>query len=120
MVKAICSINAVANLDGKGRDDFEIKTLHSASKVLEKKLGTKAVSTLAQNVKTSFNAVRLLGRHYKNNIEMVDPQLRKNEELVKVLKLFEDSWSLAKEFIDDETQLSHLNWFSGVLERQQA
>ena len=51
---------------------------------------------------------------------MVDPQLRKNAELVKVLKIFEDSWSLAKEFFDDERHLSQLNWFSGVLQQKQS
>ena len=57
---------------------------------------------------------------YGKNLETVDPQLRKNPELVKVLKLFEDSWSLAKEFLDDDKQLSQLKWFSGVLEQKQA
>jgi hypothetical protein len=51
---------------------------------------------------------------------MVDPQLRKNAELVKVLKIFEDSWSLAKEFFDDERHLYQLNWFSGVLQQKQS
>ena len=74
---------------------------------------------MAVNVKTAFNAFRVLSRKYAQNVQMVDPQLCKNVELVKVLKIFEDSWSLAKEFFDDERHLYQLNWFSGVLQDKQ-
>ena len=35
LIKAICSINAVANVEGKGRDDFTSLTLQSAESVLK-------------------------------------------------------------------------------------
>jgi hypothetical protein len=59
-------------------------------------------------------------RQYAKNIELVDPQLRKNEELVKVLKLFEDSWGLGKQFLDDSALLKQFDWFSTVLSAKQA
>ena len=42
-VKSICSINAIANVDGKGRDDFEVQTLQSAEHVLASKTMAAAV-----------------------------------------------------------------------------
>ena len=36
-----------------------------------------------------------------------------------MLKLFEDSWSLAKEYLEDPTTLRHLNWFSQLLQDKQ-
>ena len=51
---------------------------------------------LANKVKTSFNAFRILMRKYSVNIEAADPQLKNNEELVKILAMFEESWTLAK------------------------
>lgn len=118
VIDAIGRVNAVANIEGKGRDDFNENTLRNADRLVEQQ-NTKAVSALARNVKTSFNAVRLLSRQFNNSIETVDPQLRKNEALVKVLKMFEDSWSLAREFLDDSEQLRQLSWFSAVLEQKQ-
>lgn len=76
----------------------------------------RSVSLLAKNVRTSFDAFRVLGKKYSKNVEVVDPQLRKNEEIVSALKLFEDSWTLAKEYLEDSTTLCHLNWFSKKLQ----
>lgn len=36
-----------------------------------------------------------------------------------MLKLFEDSWSLAKEYLEDPTTLRHLKWFSQLLQDKQ-
>jgi hypothetical protein len=35
---------------------------------------------------------------------------------VQVLQIFENKWSLAKTFLDDESQLKQLNWFANLLE----
>ena len=51
---------------------------------------------LADKVKTTFNAYRVLMQKYQKNIEIVDPQLKNNTELVEILTLFEDAWGLAK------------------------
>ena len=51
---------------------------------------------LADRVKTTFNAYRVLMQKYQKNIEIVDPQLKNNTELVEILTLFEDAWGLAK------------------------
>jgi hypothetical protein len=46
---------------------------------------SNTVTQLAKKVKTSFNAYRILIRKYGKNIELADPQLKNNIELVKVL-----------------------------------
>lgn len=63
LIRAICSINAVANFEGKGRDDFTAKTLQGAERFLKfEEKRSRATTQMAQNVKTSFNAFRVLGR----------------------------------------------------------
>ena len=42
---------------------------------------------------------------YKKNIEIVDPQLKNNAELVKVLTLFEESWGLASNQLGSEENI---------------
>lgn len=39
---------------------------------------------------------RQLMRKYQTNIELVDPQLKNNEPLVKIMTDFENAWSLAQ------------------------
>lgn len=74
LIRAICSINAVANFEGKGRDDFTAKTIQGADRFLKnEEKRSRATIQMAQNVKTSFNAFRVLGRKYRQNVQMVDP-----------------------------------------------
>jgi len=35
---------------------------------------------------------------YDENIEVVDPQLKNNPELVEAMEAFEKSWSMGKEY----------------------
>ena len=35
-------------------------------------------------------------REYQTNIELVDPQLRNNEPLVKIVSEFENAWCIAQ------------------------
>ena len=54
---------------------------------------SKAVRNLADKIKKTFNDFKNLLRKYDTNIEVVDPQLKNNSELVEVLVEFENSWS---------------------------
>ena len=110
MLSFICQINAVANVEGKGRDDFKWALMQTAENILEieryrKRDYSKAVKDLADKVKTSFNAYRVLMQKYQKNIEIVDPQLKNNAELVEVLTLFEDSWGLASNQLGSEERI---------------
>lgn len=40
-------------------------------------------------------------RKYNENIEVVDPQLKNNTELVEVINDLERSWTLGKEYFVD-------------------
>ena len=80
-----------------------------------KKDYSKAVKDLADKVKTSFNAYRVLMQKYQKNIEIVDPQLKNNAELVEVLTLFEESWGLASNQLGSQERIDHLNEFSRLL-----
>jgi hypothetical protein len=53
---------------------------------------SRAVKALAEQIKQSFTTLRALMRRYEANIEIVDPQLKNNSELVEVLSLFETNW----------------------------
>ena len=48
---------------------------------------------LAERIKKAFQDFKQLLRKYESNIEVVDPQLKNNVELVDVLVEFENSWS---------------------------
>ena len=91
LLEKICSVNAVANIEGKGRDDFKFEILTTSEDVLGTKATksfrgfSKAVQNLATKVIDSFNAYRKLIHTYEENIEVIDPQLRNNQALVEVL-----------------------------------
>jgi hypothetical protein len=59
---------------------------------------SKAVRALAEKVKKTFDSIRLLFRKYDSNIEVVDPQLKNNPELVEALVSFESAWEKGKTF----------------------
>lgn len=48
---------------------------------------------LAERIKKSFQTFRDLLRKYEANIEVVDPQLKNNSELVEILVEYENSWT---------------------------
>jgi hypothetical protein len=48
---------------------------------------------LAERIKKAFLDFKILLRKYEQNIEVVDPQLKNNMELVDCLVEFENSWS---------------------------
>ena len=52
---------------------------------------------------------------YQKNIEIVDPQLKNNTELIKVLTFFEESWSLAANQLGSKDRIEHLDAFSNLL-----
>jgi len=51
-------------------------------------------------------------RKYSQKIEIVDPQLKNNADLVELLVRFEDSWEKGKEFLVKDSLLKDLIVFS--------
>ena len=71
---------------------------------------------LAENIKKSFSALRKLLQKYDENIEIVDPQLKNNPELVESIAVFEKAWERGKEFLLDKIKYSQLLFFSQMIE----
>ena len=59
---------------------------------------------------------RSLLKKYEHNTEVVDPQLKNNQELVDILVEFENSWSQGMTYFLDSTRLQQLLHFSQVIE----
>lgn len=64
LLENICQVNAVANLEGKGRDDFDFEVLLRAEGIAKRTEYSKAVKGLAAKVKQSFEAYRALMHKY--------------------------------------------------------
>lgn len=69
--------------------------------------------TLCDKVQKSFLALRrLFADKYAANVEVVDPQLRNNPELVQTIAEFEQNWCLAKTHLHSRTACEQLVKFS--------
>jgi hypothetical protein len=95
-----------------------LEILISAEKALRKISDNKSKSVrhLAENIKNSFSAIRKLFQKYDDNIEIVDPQLKNNPELVECLTSFETTWERGKEYLLDVTKYNQLLFFSQMIE----
>jgi len=122
-IKILNNINAVANIQGKGRDDLQCEILLAAEEISRKITNSKskAIRKLAESIKTNFQNLRMLFRKYAENIESIDPQLRNNSELCDALLAFEKSWEKGKEFLlnDEQTKilLSMSELIEGMMEK---
>lgn len=114
----VADINSVANSDGKGRDDLGVECLIAAEGMLRRisPSQSKSVRKLAENIRSSFMNQRLLFRKYDNNIEVVDPQLKNNQDLVNVLGAYEKYWERGKHYFLNGKLCSQLIHFSSILE----
>ncbi len=111
-------MNKVANYEGKGRDDFNIKILITAEGVIRKVSvnNSKSIRNIADGVKITFSKFRKLIEKYGENIETVDPQLKNNPELVECLFALETAWDKGKEFLLEQENYERLIFFSQLIE----
>lgn len=118
MIATLGKINSVANPEGMGRDDLGNEILLAADKIFRRVSPTqsKAVRNLAEKIKKSFQDFRNLLRKYEQNIEVVDPQLKNNVELVDILVEFENSWSQGLTYFLDMKKCNQLIHFSSIVE----
>ena len=95
LITILGKINSVANLKGMKRDDLGAEVLIAAEGILRGNSPnlSKEVRNLAERITKAFNDFKNLLRKYDQNIEVVDPQLKNNIELVEILVEFENSWS---------------------------
>jgi hypothetical protein len=108
LIQILGKINSVANPEGMGRDDLSNDILLAAEGIYRRISLTqsKAVRKLAERIKKSFLDFKLLLRKYEQNIEVVDPQLKNNAELVEILVEFENAWSQGLTYFLDSKKLN--------------
>lgn len=90
----------MANIERHGRDDLDYSILQSSEDVFNNisECESESLRILAGNVKKSFENLRILLRKYSKNIEIVDPQLRNNCDLVQFLGAYESYWEKGKNY----------------------
>ena len=95
LIQVLGKINSVANQEGMGRDDLSNDILLAAEGIFRRVSPhqSKAVRVLAERIKKTFLDFRNLLKKYEQNIEVVDPQLKNNVELVEILVEFENTWT---------------------------
>ena len=108
LIEKINDINPVTNVQGKGRNDFKIEVLQRCEELLHQKGQSAAVRKLADQVKGTLQLFRTLISKYGENIEVVDPMLRNNQELADVMGDLEKAWALAKSQIVDQDKYQQL------------
>ncbi|OMJ70096.1 hypothetical protein SteCoe_32013 [Stentor coeruleus] len=117
LVTVIGKINSVANIEGKGRDDLTIDILKASEGLLRRmSTQTKCIRNLAEKIRQSFIGLRMLFRKYAQNIEIVDPQLKNNPELVDALVKFESSWERGKIYFLNSKKCNQLVFLSNMIE----
>ena len=118
LIRILGKINSVANPEGMGRDDLGAEVLLAAEGIFRRISPTqsKAVRNLAERIKKAFADFKTLLRKYEQNIEVVDPQLKNNVELVEILIEFENSWSLGLTYFLESKSFNQLLHFSQVIE----
>jgi hypothetical protein len=118
LIAILGKINSVANPEGMGRDDLGSEILLAAEGIFRRISPTqsKAVRSLAERIKKAFQDFKSLLRKYEQNIEVVDPQLKNNVELVEILVEFENSWTQGLAYFLNSKKLNQLLHFSQVIE----
>ena len=118
LTKQLGQLNTVANSEGKGREDLSIDILISAEGIMRRVSPnqSRAVRSLAEQIRNSFMNLRYLLRKYEQNIEIVDPQLKNNPELVEALLAYETSWEKGKAYFTHGKTCSQLIHVSQIIE----
>jgi len=118
LIQILGKINSVANPEGMGRDDLSNDILLAAEGIFRRVSPnqSKAVRVLAEKIKKTFLDFRNLLKKYEQNIEVVDPQLKNNVELVEILVEFENTWTQGLTYFMDSRKCHQLIHFSSVIE----
>jgi len=113
------SLNAVANTEGKGRDDFSADIIlrcliEQASPIFQSDaLAQETAQHLCAEVLDSFANLREYLQEVSQCLECVDPHLCKNDGLVSRLADFEQSYELGMLYVKDaDTMRSLCLWVS--------
>lgn len=117
LVKIIGKINSVANLEGKGRDDLSLDILQAAEGISRRMTQDNPLKSLSDKIRQSFSQFRQLFRKYETNIEIVDPQLKNNPDLVEALSKFEETWEKGKSYILNPKRYNKVIYVHKLIEK---
>ena len=117
-IQICCKINEIANVQGNGRNDLNVDILIAAEDILRKITNgrSRAIRILGNRIKKDFNELKSLFKKYSENIEVVDPQLKNNTELIDALTAYEKSWKKGKNFLLNEENMKSLLSMSELIE----
>eukprot|EP00931_Biecheleriopsis_adriatica_P018946 TRINITY_DN13068_c0_g1_i5.p1 TRINITY_DN13068_c0_g1~~TRINITY_DN13068_c0_g1_i5.p1 ORF type:complete len:625 (+),score=146.94 TRINITY_DN13068_c0_g1_i5:94-1875(+) len=109
LVAQIAKLNALANVQGRGREDLTFDVLQSAADALEGTLEKTDGKLSAAASARHLVACRVLSsfadmRSYLAEVQQLEPgrlhpQLSNNTQLVKLLAAWEDAWELGARFL---------------------
>ena len=118
LIEIILKLNKVANEEGKGRSDLPVDILFKAEKVLVtvSENQSKGMRNLAFKIKNAIQNLRILLRKYAKYIEEIDPQLKNNKKLSKLLFNFESKWEQGKIYLMNNNKYNQLLFFSQIIE----
>ena len=71
---------------------------------------------IAEGIKHTFTGLRDLLSKYDSNIEMVDPQLKNNPDLVELLLDYEKAWEKGLNYFLSKHKCTQLIYFSHIIE----
>lgn len=106
-------LNAVANMEGQGRKDFDSKVFAIARQ--SSRSECSAVRILCQKAEESYLALQNYAKTAK--LDFVDPQLRNNSDLTSCLSQFEEAYILVREHLSTTNALKHLSTFSSLINK---
>lgn len=98
LVRSISRLNALANVRGKGRADLDPRLLREALASLESDV-KEPICCLATKVVESFEVMRQYLSEAASCMEMVDPELSRNERLLDRLEDWEECWEVASSYL---------------------
>ena len=118
LVRQIHQLNAVVNVEDSGRKELSVDVLLTSEAVLRRVSDdqSRAVCSLAEQIRNSFLNLRSLLRKYEEKIEIVDPQLKNNPELVEALAKYENYWEKGRLYLLDGRTCGQLICSSQIIE----
>ena len=104
LVACTARLNVAANLQRKTFDELTVEIRENAVALLrmcamDPETPLQAVRAIAQQVVQSFDEVRDCLRAMRDKVELINPQLSQNSELVNALMRWEEAWIIGVRYI---------------------
>lgn len=100
LVDAINRLNAIGNIDGKGRTDLPVDILDFVENETDK---YPELRCLTVEIRRSFQLICKYLRSISASLDVVEPHIANNTELVNLLFAWEESWEIGKKYLVDKS-----------------